>query len=897
MSLVILVVFFIFWRLFVPGNHLATDLHSKSSIELIEQINVPLAWSDSGSVGMGHYKVPLLWNWPVNFIFGLFSEMGFNYNLMLVIFGYLLSFSLAIYGINKILKLYKIGKAGRQAGILLYLLNSYFILLLDGGQLNLALAYGAIPVGIFYFLNAVRDNSTFIDLLKFGLAAYLVSIFDIRMVYVLIIIIWLLFVSIDLNLIKRIKKYILTGSVAGIILLIFHWYWIYPSIFLRTPSLPGGLGRLSQVEFLSFTKLKHAVSMLQPHWPLNDFGQVANFNRFFLIIPIFIALGIIFHIKKRKIWGWVLIALVFIFLTKGNNLPFGEAYEWLFINVPGFSLFRDSSKFYFGIAMAYSMLIAFSVNELKYRILKFPLTGLFVLILIMLNYPVWTGKMTGTFRNVEHENNYLELNKVLENDTQFGRVLWIPTKAPLGYSSDRRLAVEMNELALNPLFNLATIGKYESFNFLREGNYTSDLLNIYGVKYIIYPQPSELKRELSMDQKDYYFAFSNQIEGLDFIKQKISNQPVNGYELNNNQDLFFIANRKWQIVGDANILSELHDNNVDLSKNILNFTEQGLTDPSFEDVFILYGKNKSDLFFSLMNAAEFIYPAESINFEPIDNGWWKRESMDGVWWRDFLEQKYEIYNSDFDFGGGWIIGEGKQVYSFVAPKNGMLSIRLLSGTKGGVVEIGRKGESGAKIATEFNLVTPYKINRVLSGYGDAPDQVFEYDPSYMNWVYGILKVNQGDEIEIRTDGAINVINAMAIVDQSLWEEFNENYEQLDAYDWEIDKQELIGMMQTNNEVIINYERISPIRYKVNISGMEEKARKYLVFSQNFDRLWELNGQKSQNVYGGLNGFEITQNGEYDLYYSAQDWVNKGFMVSVAGYVLVLGYLVYDYKKK
>src|SRR5207247_1280407 len=91
----------------------------------------------------------------------------------------------------------------------------------------------------------------------------------------------------------------------------------------------------------------------------------------FLVIPIFAYSGLLFlkNAKKpRVLLSFAFIGLVGAFLAKGANEPFGILYLWLFDHFPGFIMFRDPSKFYLLVAIAYSILITFSLEQLWERL-------------------------------------------------------------------------------------------------------------------------------------------------------------------------------------------------------------------------------------------------------------------------------------------------------------------------------------------------------------------------------------------------------------------------------------------------------------------------------------------------------------------------------------------------
>ena len=55
---------------------------------------------------------------------------------------------------------------------------------------------------------------------------------------------------------------------------------------------------------------------------------------------------------------WLLVAaLLFAFFAKTDNAPLGQIYDWMYLHVPGWKLFREGSKFLYIVTLAYAILI------------------------------------------------------------------------------------------------------------------------------------------------------------------------------------------------------------------------------------------------------------------------------------------------------------------------------------------------------------------------------------------------------------------------------------------------------------------------------------------------------------------------------------------------------------
>lgn len=88
---------------------------------------------------------------------------------------------------------------------------------------------------------------------------------------------------------------------------------------------------------------------------------------------------------------------------------------------------------------------------------------------------------------------------------------------------------------------------------------------------------------------------------------------------------------------------------------------------------------------------------------------------------------------------------------------------------------------------------------------------------------------------------------------------------------------------------VTYQKINPTKYIVNISNLTQST--FLVFSQNYDSLWKMNGQTSLPVYSLLNGFYVDKNGQYVVEFEAQKYVYPGLIISGLTLVSLVLFLV------
>ncbi|PIR79698.1 MAG: hypothetical protein COU25_04025 [Candidatus Levybacteria bacterium CG10_big_fil_rev_8_21_14_0_10_35_13] len=106
---------------------------------------------------------------------------------------------------------------------------------------------------------------------------------------------------------------------------------------------------------------------------------------------------------------------------------------------------------------------------------------------------------------------------------------------------------------------------------------------------------------------------------------------------------------------------------------------------------------------------------------------------------------------------------------------------------------------------------------------------------------------------------------------------------------------------TSKSLTLKYKYISPVEYKLEIKN----ARKgdIIIFSESYDVSWIAQSSKfkvqSSKFDNKFNSFVLPADGDYNLkvYYTPQDYVNIGMVISGLTLVLILGALIYFKKRK
>ena len=485
---------------------------------------------------------------------------------------------------------------------LIYLLNSYILMIIGGGQISIALSYAISPLVIALFMRNIRRTNLILSIIS-GLILALQLAFEPRIAALtVVVVIFYSFIEFRFAVLKYLQAFLIPLIVvAGV-----HFYWILPMLLLRREAYSAGLSSSDWLSFLSFAKFENSLSLLHPNWPENIFGKISFMRWEFLIIPIIAYASLLFTGRTRRatnkerittdnILLFAVLGLLGAFLAKGSNPPLGEVYLWLFKNFPGMSMFRDPTKFYILVALSYSVLIPFSVSQMytwinsKFKSPAFAkatagkqkskvqskiqnyLAPIVVLVVIsywlFLIRPAWLGQLGGTFKGREVPQEYAELKNFLVSQPEFFRTFWLPQKQRFGFYSNNHPALSANnfvsptvcQLPLCLLVNqgekpkefdplttpeieiLAKEREY-SLSYLRHPD-APKILGEMGVKYVIVLYDSEGEiflrdRKYSREEQKTYIAF---LDSIPWLRKIDSPDKIAVYETPSYQSHFFIA--------------------------------------------------------------------------------------------------------------------------------------------------------------------------------------------------------------------------------------------------------------------------------------------------------------------------------------------------------------------
>jgi len=616
----------------------------------------PLTWV-SRNVSFGGVN-SILWISPIMFLMGVLNKFLFlgSDSIVRILF-YFPSIIFSGVGTYLLVRYLKLSRSVLFFAPLFYILNSYFILLVDGGQIGVSLAYGLFPL-IILLGKRMFDRTSVSSFFLFLLSSFVLTVADPRILLVsyLTLFVWQLFEN---------WKKVFFLVLSGILLIPINFYWVFPLIKIKGEALSLGVSNLQ------FSSLLNSLLLYAPHWPDNIFGKVIQPSFYFVLIPILVFGSLIFKKEKRTLI-FAILFLIFSFLAKGTTFPFGNLYNYL-INLPFGFAFRDSSKFFIPLILFGGILIGETVEILRMKVKILPI--LVYLYLLFLVCPAFFGKLNFVLGRRNADNSFETIYENVNNDNSNFKTLWFPEKHPLTFEISKKVAVSARDLVfLKPLASMNASN--DVFNFLNNPKYV-DWLKVLGVKYLFLPGDVRNINPTKDETKDWQTILTLVDKQSLTLRDKTPgikklNWGLNfpGYELDGIYPESYTVKKLIGVVGSM----------LDSTTPAIYF-EDGKLDPSLlngksEDSLKIFfnGKSSDDLKMSFLQKY-FVSASDNVSSQ-----WAAYDTS------QYLNAKYELLikgyiYKDFDYGKGisFSTNKGETIkFKFKVPEDGnyLLGVRL-----------------------------------------------------------------------------------------------------------------------------------------------------------------------------------------------------------------------------
>lgn len=386
-----------------------------------------------GNFGLGAFD-SVFWRLPQYMVYALGAKHALEFNILdrfLVMWPWIFLSSFSVYFL---LSHYKLNERAKIIGTLIFAFNTYFLSISTQGHLLISIASCLSILTLLFYIKAI-DTKKVIYIPLVACLLSLTSVYDLRFWYITSFLMFLYFIFKMWVTKMRLSEIIKNSVILFVIYLLYfclNLYWIIPTVM--TGGVAGG-GVLARTLFGNeFLNINYSYSLFHPFWTGEQpaWFEIQDIFWFSWILPILAFLGFIYGRRKTHVVFFTIIGVIGIFLTKQASIPFSGTYEWLFNNLPGFSAFREASKFYYLIALSYGALIAYLIHHFsdsgtkRERRLAWIFIGLIVLLLAWNVKPVITREIGSLFikRNIHYD--YITFYKHLNNDPEFFRVAWLP---------------------------------------------------------------------------------------------------------------------------------------------------------------------------------------------------------------------------------------------------------------------------------------------------------------------------------------------------------------------------------------------------------------------------------------------------------------------------------------
>lgn len=606
----------VFKSLFLSGSLAWGDAPHFYLEGLSDLVSEPMAWVNRGLSFGGLNKFIFLW--PLMFIYGIIGKVVGNDFAIRTIF-YFPSIIFSIVGVYFLARYIKLSRIVSFFSIFIYVFNTYYLLLIDGGQVGVALAYGLFPITLM-FLKMLADNPSANSFYLSIELAFILAVVDPRVaiIAILTVVLW--------QILEFKVKSLLVLIPHLALLTLLSMYWLLPLVkngVFETTLGPGQTG----------AKWYYPFTLFSPHWPANVFGDIYRPPVYFIGITVLIFLSLLFR-RRREILIYNLLFLIFSFFSLGlsmiTSLPFGFA-------------LRDTTKFFIPLILFGGILIGSTIESFSLKLKGFNRNALLLLsysYLLFIISPAVLGRLNFNLSTREPSQDYQKIYENLKRDTGFYRTLWFPETHPLTYETPDNPAVNARDLSGFRPFAFMNASE-DVFNFLNNEDFV-EWFRIFGIKYLVMSDNAREIAKTSKDQKDWdtisgLVASNKKLEKVDW-KTKI---PV--YKVNNTYPRFYAVKQLFGVIGPS-LASSNHFPSI--------YFEDGKWGPEFlrdKDPgaisLVFNGTDESDLVLSFLQK----YFKSSKDAYKND---WASYSPD-----DYLKYKYELLIRgvkfiDFDYSRG-----------------------------------------------------------------------------------------------------------------------------------------------------------------------------------------------------------------------------------------------------
>ena len=345
-----------------------------------------------------------------------------------------------------------------------------------------------------------------------------------------------------------------------------------------------------------YVNINRALATANFSWDEFSGRSMQNIPIYFWITTLTSMAGMWLGRRNKVIVFFTIVALGGIFLNKHTNQPFGDLYVWLYKYLPGFNAFREPSKFYFYISLAYTVLtgwfVAWAVKQ-KYKLLGGLLVAIAILPFVLNGLTIAQGKIGKLMTPRHMPKEYLVLKEFLQNHPGEYRVLYVPFEVKWGYWDEHIRKSSAAEFVLRHWTDLFPYRPDETnfsyFNYtmsLFASNKSNYLLDLASVRYVLVPSEDLANEDIFTFSWGKRGEFLREVEALTYLqKVDIGDSAIDVFENPDRKPLIYVTgsieNFETQPDSDPvtfNQVKTFHyriqpNNETSISGKILNFSD------------------------------------------------------------------------------------------------------------------------------------------------------------------------------------------------------------------------------------------------------------------------------------------------------------------------------------
>lgn len=755
------------------------------------------------------------------------------------------------------------------------------------GGISILFSVGVLPL-MLYITMVYFDNKIYLLLMPLLLLLSLGHPFTF-LANVIILFIFVLFL--DKIIFKKYKIKLITKKIFLIFLIFlgFVAWFLFP--YMAYPVNSAMLGRTSNLSYEVFNIVSNnsivKILLLERDRFLyvdtepNELS-LKVFHYLSLSIIVILPFMILLLCKNYKLKLFNLFNIIGYGITTilalGAKGQLGDIYWYIISHAPFGWVIRSPLKFQlyqaFFISVAFTIAfkcIIYHTDANNYNGIKITKKLIYLIILLLIfigiAVPGLISANTSTFKPINLPTQFYEINEILSNLDDDYKVMWYPqyNGMPTIWSDGHYIQPFDMKSSKKPTY--ITLWNYNYVNkllykipytrgFTKLNNFCEFLASL-NIKYIVFHND----RNISIDSTRL-----NELKKLGCFKELYENKEWY---------LFEITTTPVDRIGTLSYL--IFTDNIN---NIYIF--------AYPHVGVILSQNisKSELNI-IKNISRIVITRDSIKVSLrnlISNPSFEEWTKDGpTSWKLSNKKYFKLFKSHNSISGEWSLGilsntTMKRQWSWIYSD----PIKVINNKKYLVViHVKSSNTEGTHIKIQGYDIIRNKWHDI----GFVARQVKE--STNWNTFYKIIETDNFSAIRI-------VINAGWISDPSK----GSGYTLIDE----------VGIYCLNCNLssmsdVVNYSKISPTEWKAIVNA---KSPFVLTFSETYDPMWRAqiyrNGKLLDTVkpiplYGIINGFLINETGNLTIIikYTIQDWYEFGLKISFVSFIVVLGYVIWDYR--